>query len=242
MKFVPKQLVEKFEKKLIDQAKDKFIFPTAHRRVGRWIILRWVGVNKKTIHLVPKLVLTRMYGYIPHMKGFEGKATYYNLSFLITHGSFAVYPGTPNFLSSYVGLDFHNPSEEHMLYEGHGCNNAIEASGQYMIAQEDHSGLVCLACHDGNWWDKEAITIKGNMPVEIPPFDCKEHMLYAARGNLTIEHEDGEREEVKVDDFITLPINKSIQISTQLPNAYAIRLWRDKQDRTPWDWDNGKED
>ena len=242
MQFVPKQLKQTLNKKLMEKAKDKYIFPTAHRRIGRWVILRWVGVNKNTIHVVPKFIMSRIHGWVPDLKNYEGRATYYNLMWMVTHGSFAVYPGSPNFISSYVGLDHKHASEEHTIYEGSGCNNVIEATGQYLKALEDHAGLVCLSCLDGNWWDKEAMTIKGNMPVEIPPFQAKEHKLYAARGNLTIEHEDGEREEVKVDNFIDLPINKSIQISTQIPNAYAIRVWRDYKDRTPWDWDNGKED
>ena len=110
MQFVPKQLKQALDKKLLDKAKDKYVFPTAHRRVGRWVILRWVGVNKNTIHVVPKFIMSRIHGWVPDLKNYEGKATYYNLMWMITHGSFAVYPGSPNFITSYVGFSLSNIS------------------------------------------------------------------------------------------------------------------------------------
>lgn len=202
------------------------------RRIGRWVVSRWVNILKNTIHIQPTSINHRGFNWNP-ITDFDDRVAWQSSILVCTHGEFKVHPGLQETNSETI---YHQTDGFGEMREGQGAYNFTDIIGQYATAETDDAGVLCLTHWSDEFYEREYITVRPDEPAFIPPLHgVSEHRIFGARGNCTVKTGSGDEYEAPFDDFTNLPHNDSVEINTIDNVAYLVRIWLPEDGKKPWE-------
>ena len=201
------------------------------KRIGRWVILRWINIMKNTLHLQATALNHRGLNW-NRITDFDDRIIWQSSILVVTHSSFKVHAGQEETRTRNYTLD----DGFDTMKEGQGAFNFTDVVGQYIVSQSDDAGLLCLTNWSDEYFEREYITVKPDEPAFIPPLHgVKEHRVFGARGNCTAKTESGEIIDCPFDEFANLPHNEAVEINTDNEVAYLVRIWLPEDGLKPWE-------